>query len=351
MIQRFKNNPIITPADVKPSRTDFKVMCAFNAGATTFDGKTLLLLRVAERPIQEDGYITTVFHDFDNPSESTILRLALDDPDLELDPVDIRVFTYKGLPYLSSISHLRVATSEDGRNFEVADAPAMVPDRQHEVFGIEDPRITFIDDQYYINYSAIAPNGITTCLARTTDFVTFEKLGIIFAPDNKDVAIFPDKIGGRYYCFHRPSMKQIGAPSIWLASSDNLLDWGHHRYVIGPRPGKWDDERTGCGAAPIRTDAGWLQIYHGSDHGVHYGSGAVLLDIDEPWKVIARTDEAIILAETEYEKEGITKNVVFSNGLVERNDRTVDLYYGAADTTTCGANLDLQALMKKLTPL
>jgi len=348
MIQRFEGNPIITPADVKPSRPDFEVMCAFNAGATTHDGKTVLLVRVAERPIQEEGYITTAFLDPDNPAEWTILRLALDDPDLELDPVDIRVFSYKGSPYLSSISHLRLATSTDGRNFEVSETPAMLPEHHHEVFGIEDPRITFIDGYYYTNYSAIAPNGITTCLARTTDFVTFEKLGIIFAPDNKDVAIFPEKIGGRYYCFHRPSMKQIGAPSMWLASSDDLLDWGRHQYVIGPRPGKWDEERVGCGAAPIKTDKGWLQIYHGSDQGVHYGSGVVLLDLEEPWKVVARTDTALILAETNYEKEGITKNVVFNNGLVQREDGTLDLYYGAADTRTCVASVEMSNLMAEL---
>jgi predicted GH43/DUF377 family glycosyl hydrolase len=346
MIRRFDCNPLITPADVQPSRDDMEVLCAFNAGATTCDGKTLLLVRVAERPIPEDGYVSTAYLDPDNPGSYKVLRVKLDDPDLDFG--DPRAFEYKGALYLTSISHLRLAVSDDGRRFTVADKPTFLPEVAEEVYGVEDPRIAKIDDCYAINYSAISLRGVCTMLARTQDFETFERLGVMFPPDNKDIALFPERIGGRYYTFHRPSMKQIGMPSMWLASSDNLRDWGRHRYIMGPRAGKWDSERVGCGAEPVKTDQGWLQFYHGSDHNVRYCTGAVLLDLDEPWKVLKRCDTPLLEPEVPYEREGLVPNVIFHNGLVDRGNGRVDLYYGAADTVTCGARVDIGAVLEWL---
>ena len=347
MIQRFANNPIVSQKDVKSSRPDFEVMCSFNAGATTFNGKTVLLVRVAERPKPEPGYAVTAVLDPDKPGEFKVLRFRRDDPDLDL--FDPRVFSYKGVLYLTSISHLRMATSADGRTFKVADKPTLLPSEPHECYGIEDPRITFIDGYYYINYSAIsAQMGVITCLARTRDFVSFEKLGIMFAPDNKDIAIFPEKIDGRYWCFHRPSVKQLGSVSMWLASSENLLDWGHHHFLIGPRKGMWDSERVGCGAQPIRTPEGWLQMYHASDERIRYCAGALLLDLKQPWKVLARSKDPILFAEAPYETHGLMPNVIFHNGLVDRGNGQIDLYYGAADELTCGATMDLQAVLNSL---
>jgi predicted GH43/DUF377 family glycosyl hydrolase len=345
MITRFDNNPIVTSEMVKPSRSDFEVMCAFNAGATRYNGKTLLLIRVAERPMPKDGYVATATM---NPDTKKIesMYIKLDDPDLIMD--DPRVFTYKGLLYLTSISHLRLAESTDGKKFTIAEQPAMAPDNRYETYGIEDPRITLIDGWYYINYSAISLLGVLTSLARTKDFVNFERMGIIFAPDNKDIAIFPEKVNGRYYAFHRPSMKMLGSPSMWLASSDNLLDWGHHQHVIGPRPGMWDSERVGCGAAPIRTEKGWLELYHASDENTRYCTGAVLLDLNEPWKVIARSEKPFLFAETECEMAGMMSNVVFHNGLVDNGDGTLTLYYGAADDKVCGATVKIDDILASL---
>jgi predicted GH43/DUF377 family glycosyl hydrolase len=205
-----------------------------------------------------------------------------------------------------------------------------------------------IDGWFYINYSAISPFGVATVLARTNDFQRYERLGIIFGPDNKDIAIFPEKINGRYYSFHRPSMKQIGAPSMWLASSDNLLDWGHHEYVIGPRRDFWDSERVGCGAAPIRTASGWLELYHASDERTCYCTGALLLDLEEPWKVIARSSEPFLRPEAPYEKSGLMPNVVFHNGLIENDDGTLILYYGACDDKVCGAIVRVADILETL---
>lgn len=346
MITRFANNPVVTSADVRPSRPDFEVMCAFNAGATAYNGQTALMVRVAERPVPEKGYVATAVLDLENPSQYKILRYRLDDPDL--DAFDPRAFNYKGVLYLTSISHLRLATSADGRHFTVAKTPTIRPTEAHEQYGIEDPRMVWLDGWCYINYSAIAPTGITTCLARTRDFASFEKLGIIFAPDNKDIAIFPEKIAGRYWCFHRPSMKQLGMPSMWLASSDNLLDWGRHHYLMGPRPGMWDSERVGCGAYPIKTSKGWLEIYHASDKNTRYCSGAVLLDMEDPTRIIARSREPFLFPIEPYELDGFLPNVIFCSGLVERPGGKVDLYYGTTDDRVAGATLDVAAVLASL---
>lgn len=346
MLTRFKENPLISPSDVKPSRPDFEVMCAFNAGAALHRGQTVLLVRVAERPQPERGYVSTAFLDPAHPDALKVLRIRLKDP--QLDFSDPRFFMHRGRFYLTSISHLRLATSADGHAFTVAPVPALRPEFDYEEYGIEDPRICRLNGWFYVNYSAISRQGVVTALARTRDFVSYEKLGIIFCPDNKDIALFPEKINGRYYCFHRPSMKQIGAPSMWLASSPNLRDWGQHRFIMGPRPGAWDSERVGCGASPVKTPHGWLQIYHGANEKVCYCSGAVLLDLQEPWKVLARSDTPLFRPQAPYERRGLMPNVVFSNGLVPRSDGLLDVYYGAADTTTCGLSLDLNALLATL---
>lgn len=343
MIQRFAENPLITPADVKPSSPEMEVLCAFNAGASTLGDETLLLVRVAERPIPEEGWVSTAFLNPEKPGEYEILRVKLDDPDL--DYTDPRLFTYKGVLYLTSISHLRLARSQDGRAFSLAGSPTLLPESGYEVYGIEDPRLCWLDGWCWINYSAISLRGVTTALARTQDFRSFERLGLMFAPDNKDIALFPEAVGGRYWCFHRPSMKQIGAPSMWVASSDNLRDWGRHELCLSPRPGMWDGERVGCGASPIKTEKGWLQIYHASDENVVYRSGAVLLDLEEPWRVVRRSDGPLLSPEAPYEKEGLVPNIIFHNGWVDRGKGQIDFYYGGADTVTCGATLDVKAVL------
>ena len=348
MIKRFDNNPIIAPRNVRPSRPDFEVMCAFNAGATRCDGKVVLLVRVAERPVPRQGYVSTAMM---NPETRQIepLYIKSDDPELKMD--DPRAFLYKGTLYLTSISHLRMAESLDGRYFTVSESPAMLPENRYETYGIEDPRITFIEGWYYINYSAISLLGVATSLARTKDFKTYERLGVIFGPENKDIAIFPERIDGRYYAFHRPAPKNLGTPSMWLASSDNLLDWGRHEYVIGPRAGFWDCERVGCGAAPIRTREGWLELYHASDRNTRYCTGALLLDLKEPWKVLARSDRPVFAPEASYETSGFLPNVIFHNGLVENGDGTLTLYYGAADDKTCGATVRIEDILTSLEPV
>lgn len=345
MIHRFPNNPLIIPEQVKPSRPDFEVLCAFNPAATLFNGSKLLLVRVAERPRQEDGYVSTVITDHET-GELKILRFRLDDP--ELDASDPRVFRHRQVNYLTSLSHFRTASSTDGRNFTISPEPTFSGTGIYETYGIEDPRIVKLGDFYYVNYTAVSAYGVVTSLARTQDFRSFEKLGVIFGPDNKDVAIFPEKIGGRYYTLHRPAVKHLGNLAIWMASSENLLDWGGHRAIIGPRPGKWDSERVGGGASPVRTSEGWLELYHGCDETTRYCTGALLLDLEKPWKVLARSDQAFLVPETPYEREGLLPNIIFQSGLIDNGDGSLDLFYGGGDRLTCGCRVSLQDVLNSL---
>jgi beta-1,2-mannobiose phosphorylase / 1,2-beta-oligomannan phosphorylase len=345
MIHRFANNPLIHPGDVAPSRPDFEVLCAFNPGATWYDNRKLLLVRVAERPVQEKGYLSTVITDLAT-GHLNVLRYKLDDPDL--DATDPRVFRYRGESYLTSLSHLRVATSQDGTNFTISPQPALTGSGVYETYGIEDARITRLEDGYYVNYTGVSALGVVTCLARTQDFKTFEKLGVIFGPDNKDVAIFPEKIGGRHYTLHRPAVRHLGTLAIWLASSENLLDWGRHRTIICPRSGKWDGERVGAGASPIRIPEGWLELYHGCDQNTRYCTGALLLDPEKPWEVIGRSEEPFLVPEAPYEREGLLPNIVFHSGLIENGDGTLDLYYGGGDFLTCGSRVSIKDILGTL---
>lgn len=345
IVTRFSSNPLVKLADVKPSSSELEVLGAFNPGATLFEGKKLLLVRVAERPLQEPGYVSTAIMD-EATSELRILRYKLDDP--KLKSTDPRFFEYDGVTYVTSISHFRSAISEDGLTFKISDRPTLSGSGRYETYGIEDVRITQLDGWYYLTYTGVSRVGVGTNIARTKDFQNFEKLGVMFGPDNKDIALFPEKIGGRYYTLHRPALKHLGELSIWLASSDNLLDWGRHEALISPRKGYWDSERVGAGASPIKTSEGWLELYHASDHRTRYCTGALLLDLEQPWKIIARSEDPFLYPAAPYETGGFMPNVVFHNGFIETGDGNLDLFYGGADEITCGASVSIQDILSTL---
>jgi predicted GH43/DUF377 family glycosyl hydrolase len=345
IVDKFSCNPIVRPLDVKPSRADFEVVCSFNAGATLYNGETLLMLRIAERPVADKGWIATAEIDAES-GEAKVLRFKADDPDLQEH--DARGLVYRGKKYLTTLSHLRLARSRNGRNFIIDSVPTLTGSGVYETYGLEDARMVWIEGWCYINFSCASEWGCVTGLRRTRDFKTFEKLPVMFAPDNKDIALFPEKIGGRYYALHRPAVRHIGVMSIWLASSDNLQDWGDHHAVIAPRSGYWDSERVGAGASPIRTQEGWLELYHASDENVRYCTGAVLLDLEKPWKAIARSREPFLVPDQPYETSGFLPNVVFHNGYVEREPGILDIYYGAADELTCGASVKISDILDSL---
>lgn len=349
---RYEQNPLVTPADVKPHREDFEVIGAFNAGVAEYDGEVILLLRVAERPISEDpeAVLAPVY----NREKGGLDLIPIRKDDERYDLSDPRVIVRKehapAFEYLTSLSYLRIARSRDGRSFTVDEEPFIYPTQPLEIFGVEDPRITQIGDTYYIYFSAVSPVGIGESLVSTKDFKSVTHHGMIFGPDNKDVIIFPERIGGKYYALHRPTTKSCGRPEMWIAESDNLLYWGNHRHLIGLRDGMWDSGRIGGGAVPIRTERGWLELYHGATKDHRYCMGAVLLDLDDPSKVIARSGKPILEPEADYERDGFFGGVVFSCGALVDGDR-VRMYYGAADTSMACADLSLTEILDSLEPV
>jgi predicted GH43/DUF377 family glycosyl hydrolase len=198
-----------------------------------------------------------------------------------------------------------------------------------------------------MTYTEVSDNGVGVGLRSTRNWKDFVHCGMIFAPHNKDCALFEELIGGKYYALHRPSSPELGGNYIWLAESLNLIHWGNHRCVVHSRKGCWDSERVGAGAAPIRTSQGWLEIYHGASIESRYCLGALLLDIDEPWRVLARSETPIMEPLAPYEQEGFFGEVIFTNGHLVDGDR-LTIYYGAADNVICGAHLSLSSILASL---
>ena len=347
---RYPENPLVRPADVKPSLPGYEVLCAFNAGAIEHNGEVLLLMRVAERPVcQRPNTVLAPVLDRDNPA-GPLKVLEFDRTDPGIDFSDPRVIVTPGGMFLTTISHFRIARSSDRRIFTVDETPALWPDRDYEIFGIEDPRITRLGDEYLIVYKGVAPYAITQCLATTRDFVRFEKRGIIFCPENMDAMIFPEKIHGKYAALHRPMPRYMGAPNMWLAYSDDLVHWGEHKFLMGCSEGTWEGGRIGGGAVPFRTEQGWLEIYHAATTDERYCLGAVLLDSDNPEKVIAKSPSPILEPQADYEVNGFKNNVVFTCGAIVRGD-TVSIYYGASDETMAGADLSVSEMVASLKPV
>jgi predicted GH43/DUF377 family glycosyl hydrolase len=346
LAQRFEQNPILKPRDVRPSVEGMEVTCLLNPGVFRYQGKTWLLVRVAERPAQVEG--RTSFPILSPDGRLEVLEFDSADPRLDLN--DPRVISFDGKDYLTTLSHLRLLSSEDGFTFsEPEGSLPLMGSGELETYGIEDCRVTEIDKTYYLTYTQVSSNGVGVGLRTTRDWKDFVHAGMIFAPHNKDCAIFEEQIGGMYYALHRPSSPELGGNYIWLAESRDLMHWGNHRCLAHSREGYWDSARVGAGAAPIRTEEGWLEIYHGATKENRYCLGALLLDLNEPWRVLARSEVPIMEPLAPYEKEGFFGQVIFTNGHLVDGDR-VTIYYGAADSVICGAHFSLSNILASLAP-
>jgi predicted GH43/DUF377 family glycosyl hydrolase len=209
---------------------------------------------------------------------------------------------------------------------------------------VEDARVTFVDGRYYINYTAVSRGSWATALAVTDDFESIERKGLIFHPENKDVAIFPEKVKGKYIALHRPNNSGFGKPSIWYSESPDLFHWGNHKCIVRPRDNKWESQKIGGGAPPIKTPEGWLIIYHGKGDDSVYSLFCLLLDLEEPYEVVKRASTPLLTPTEPYETEGFFPNVVFSNGIAEK-DGKIYVYYGASDETVCVAITDVDGLL------
>lgn len=341
--QRFIENPLLSPADLKPSRAGLEISCLLNPGVFTFEGKTWLLVRVAERPAQQEGIISFPVLKGDGIE---IIEIPADDPDLNAD--DPRVIRYKGTDYLTTLSHLRLLCSEDGiRFYEPEGYPILQGETLQEAFGIEDCRVTLLEDTYYLTYTAVSEQGVGVGMRKTKDWKHFESEGMIIPPHNKDCAIFEEKINGKFYALHRPSSVDIGGNYIWIAESPDGIHWGKHKCIITTRKGSWDSARVGAGAAPIKTEKGWLEIYHGANAAHQYCLGAFLLDLNDPSIVIARSEQPIMIPTATYELSGFFGHVVFTNGHVVKGDE-LTIYYGAADEFVCGAKFSIAEILNAL---
>lgn len=347
MFERHAQNPLIHPNMVKASRPDFEVIGTFNAGVTRLHNETILLLRVAERPLLSSNGVVRCPH---LSPDGELLVEEIDRKDPNFDTSDPRVVfnVHTGEALLTSISHFRLARSNDGINFTIAETPWIAPSTPDEGFGIEDARITQVEDIYYINYTAVSRRGIATALVTTRDFVTFERHGVIFPPANRDVTFFPQRINGMYVCYHRPMPGMFGGYNIWMASSPDMTHWGQHRVVLEAKPGGWEGGRVGGGAPPIYTEHGWLSIYHAADKQDRYCLGAFLTPHAEPDRIIASSPQPILSPEAIYETEGYFQNVVFTCGAIVNGDE-LWVYYGAGDESIALAVVGLQTLIDGLT--
>ncbi len=333
-----RNKPILSSKHVRPSRTDFKVIGVFNPGVAVHDGKVKLLIRVAEEIKEKrEGQVCLLRGD---GTGGIATKWVACRQLKRVDPRMVVIDDHKRIR-LTFVSHLRLAISTDGTTIdEIEPQPALAPLEPYEEFGVEDPRITKIGDTYYITYVGVSRHGIVTALASTKDFLTYDRHGVILPPENKDVVLFPEKINGKYWMIHRPYPNtRFGMPEMWLASSPDLLNWGDHHPLLGGRE-DWESERVGAGPPPILTDAGWLVIYHGvhkpdphEGMGV-YSVGGVLLDRNDPSKIIARAKSPFMVPQTEHERNGYVPDVVFPTGVVTEGDDLL-IYYGAGDSHIC----------------
>jgi predicted GH43/DUF377 family glycosyl hydrolase len=281
--------------------------------------------------------------------------------DIEFHCSDVRnagvVRTEQGILLLVTIEHLSGVqcvhlARETGRGrWGVDPDPFLRPSqedrfRQHEEEGVMDARVTFLDGVYYVFYLAYGRHGHRLGLARTDDFESIERVGLVSEPDTKAGALFPAKLGGRYARLERPGEGR----SIWVSYSDDLVHWGGSQQVISPRDGYWDYHWIGPGAPPIEIGQGWLLVYYGAKStsaGPIYRLGAVILDRQEPTKVVGRTNIPILSPRERYERIGDLTNIVFSCGALVEDDGTVTVYYGAADSCICRGSTTVEEIVNR----
>lgn len=248
-----------------------------------------------------------------------------------------------GLIYVSDREirpHMHYAHSADGIHFDIDEDRSLcfLPDEfpyKDRIEGIYDPRITRIEDWYYITHNTGSEGfGTRISLHRTRDFRTVEPMGFISPPDNRNCVLFPERINGDYVRLERPhGLASEG--DIYISFSPDLIHWGRHQLLYPRNYRRWESVKVGAGAPPIKTEAGWLAVYHaarGGCSGHTYSAGCMLLDLEDPTKIIGKMDEYLFQAEAPYELTGLTSHVVFPTGLVRHGEGDeLKIYYGAAD--------------------
>lgn len=296
IVKRYENNPILTREDVP-----YPVATVHNAGVVKHNDRYIMLFRSHE-----------------HNGRSVIGR----------------------------------AESEDGFQFEVDEEPFLTPAEngifaEYEAFGVEDLRICPVENEYLLCYSAYSKHGVRIGLAKTKNFESVERVALISQADMRNVVIFPEKFNGLYVRLDRPH-SDIQSWGMWISYSPDLVHWGDSRVIIKPVQYHWDEMKVGPGAPPIKTDKGWLNIYHGvfkTMAGAVYRLGVALHDLRNPADVIGVADPWILQPEDPWEVSGYVPNVVFSCGAVPEPDGTVKIYWGGADTVMCVGTAQLNDLV------
>jgi predicted GH43/DUF377 family glycosyl hydrolase len=253
------------------------------------------------------------------------------------------------------ISRLGYARMVNGTEIDFrSSSPVLEPSADWEEFGCEDPRITALDGRFYVTYTAYSRRGPRIALASTEDFTHFQKHGLAGPDrDDKDCVLFPERINGKVAMLHRLESKvQVAYFDSIQSLSKSQEFWkrylnGYSEYEVLRGRFPWEVRKVGIGSPPIRTERGWLVIYHGVSIERIYRAGAILLDIDKPTKILARTSEPILEPEAEFEKHGIVPNVVFPDGAVVR-DKQLFVYYGGADRVCCVASVPIDKFLDEL---
>jgi predicted GH43/DUF377 family glycosyl hydrolase len=297
LVTRYENNPILTKDDVP-----YLVATVHNAGIAKYNNKYIMLFR-------------SHLH--------------------------------------NGRSVIGIAESLDGYDFKVRPEPFLTPSfdstfGEYEEYGVEDVRISQIDDEYLLTYSAYSRHGVRIGLARTKDFESVERISMITQSDLRNVVIFPEKINGQYVRLDRPH-SEISKWSIWISYSPDLVHWGNSKVIIKPETYHWDEMKIGPGATPIKTDKGWLNIYHGvfeTMAGAVYRLGVALHDLEDPSKIIGVADDWILQPEAPWEITGYVSNVVFTCGAVPEDDGSVKIYWGGADSVMCVGSADINELVE-----
>ena len=296
LVTRYKKNPILTKADVP-----YPVETVHNAGITKYQDKYIMIFRSHLR---------------------------------------------------TGRSIIGIAESEDGLGFKVRPEPFLVPAKdglfaEYEEYGVEDPRISLIDGEYLITYSAYSRHGVRVALAKTLDFESLERVALITQADYRNVVIFPQKFGGLYARLDRPH-SEISPWSIWISWSPDLVHWGNSKLIMKSVNYHWDEMKIGPGATPVKTKKGWLHIYHGvfqTMDGAVYRLGAALHDLNDPSIVLGVSDQWILQPEDPWEITGYVHNVVFTCGAVLENDNSLRIYWGGADSVMCTGTASVDELI------
>ncbi len=375
MIPIEKEAVLVTPGDIKPTSKYFNVVGTFNPGAMRLpNGDIVLYVRVAERMKKDEDSKHYLSPRCEGKSKCEIII----DKFLkkETESKSEMDFVFKdGTKRLTYVSHFRrVLLDRTGFKVKWIDKkPSFSGLTNDGEYGVEDPRIMEMNDTYYMTYVALSrDSNVSTNLAISRDCVNWERRGIIFRMQNKDVVIFPERIGYRYIAFNRPEGNfQFTPPRIWISYSDDLKHWGDSKPVVLSAKEHWDYARIGAGAPPLKTERGWLLIYHGvtehkkregrmqeywekmrhrePEHYSSYSIGAALFDLKNPEKLIAKSPHPIISPMKKYEKEGFVNNVVFTTGLVvDENGKDLLLFSGGADRVVTVKKVALKDIMVSL---